>query len=107
MRPNGKCNVLTVSRALVSFTTLGRLGRFVGCSVTGPRVRFPGLILSNGGGARGLLKSRMTYQLLLDVALIIVAMGALHRFEARRVRSAHAPRTPRARPVPNPRRKAT
>jgi len=49
----------------------------------------------------------MAYQLLLDVALIIVAMGALHRFEARRVRSAHAPRTPRARPVPNPWRKAT
>ena len=67
----------------------------------------PPLILSNGGGARRILKSGMAYQLLLDVALIIVAMGALHRFEARRVRSAHAPRTPRARPVPNPWRKAT
>jgi len=44
----------------------------------------------------------MTHQLLLDVALIIAMMGALHQFEARLARSAHARRTPRARAIPNP-----
>ena len=89
VRPNGRCNVLTVSRALISFTPLGGFGRLVGCAVTGLGRDSP-LILSNVGGARRILKAEMAYQLLLDVALIIVAMGALHRFEARRVRSAHA-----------------
>ena len=107
MRPNGRCNVLTVSRALISFTPLGGFGRLLGCPVTVPRVRFPGLIFSNGGGACRILRGVMTYQLLLDVALIIVAMGALHRFEASRFRSAHVRPTPRAQPLPNPGRKAT
>ena len=108
MRPNGRCNVLTVSRALISFTPLGGFGRLLGCSaVTVPRVRFPGLIFCNGGGACRILKGVMAYQLLLDIALIIVAMGALHRFEASRFRSAHVRPTPRAQPLPNPGRKAT
>jgi len=107
VRPNGRCNVLTVSRALISFTPLGGFGRLLGCSVTAPRVRFPGLIFCNGGGACRILKGVMAYQLLLDVALIIVAMGALHRFEASRFRSVRVRPTPRAQPLPNPGRKAT
>jgi hypothetical protein len=102
VRPNGRCSVLTVSRAPISFTPLGGFGRLVGCSVAGPRVRFSGSTLRNGGAARRILKGAMAYQILLDAALIIVAMGALHRFEARLVRPAYAPRTRRARPVPNP-----
>jgi hypothetical protein len=66
-----------------------------------------GSTLRNGSDARRILKGEMAYQILLDAALIIVAMGALHRFEARRVRSAYVRRTSRIRPVPNPWRKAT
>jgi len=70
-------------------------------------VRFSGSTLRNGSDARRILKGEMAYQILLDAALIIVAMGALHRFEARRVRSAYVRRTSRARGVPNPWGKAT
>src|SRR5437879_2571931 len=57
VRPNDKCNVLTVCRALVSFTVLGRFGRLVGCSVATPRLRLPGQPFSaltphSGGGER-------------------------------------------------------
>ena len=100
--PGGVLRISAGFPAPISVTPLGGLGRLVGFSATAPRVRFPGLILSNDGGARRILRGGMTHQLLLDVALIIAMMGALHRFEARLARSAHARRTPRARAIPNP-----
>jgi hypothetical protein len=46
---------------------------------------FRGLILSNDVADRRIPRGGMAHQLLLDVGLIIVMMGALHGFERRLV----------------------
>jgi hypothetical protein len=62
VRPNGKCRVLTVSRALESLTLLRRFGELLGCSIEGAAGLAPCGVSrsSNGGASHGIVKARWT-----------------------------------------------